>query len=125
MIDYETYVRIRNCHERDGLNPSQIAEHLCLDHRTVSRWINEKHYQPRKSSHRSSKLDPFKADIARMLEKHPYSAAQIHQRISEDGFDGGYSIVKGYVRKIRPPKTKPYLKLWFAPGECAQVDWGS
>jgi hypothetical protein len=28
------------------------------------------------------------------------------------------------VRKVRPPKTKAYLTLSFAPGECAQVDWG-
>ena len=41
------------------------------------------------------------------------------------GFDGGYTIVKQYVRKVRPPKAKAFLKLAFAPGECAKVDWGS
>jgi hypothetical protein len=30
-----------------------------------------------------------------------------------------------YVRRIRPPKLPVYLKLHFAPGECAQIDWGS
>ena len=60
-----------------------------------------------------------------MLETHPYTAVQIFQRLREDGFDGGYTIVKDYVRKIRPPKIKAFLKLSFAPGECAQVDWGS
>jgi transposase len=125
MIDYETYVRIRNYFTRDGLNYSQIADELNLDHRTVARWANEKRYLPRRSAKRPSKLDPFKNDIVRMLEKHPYSARQIYQRIQQNGFDGGITIVTDYVRKIRPPKTKPYLKLVFAPGECAQVDWGS
>ncbi|MBW2220661.1 MAG: IS21 family transposase [Deltaproteobacteria bacterium] len=111
MIDYETYVRIRNYFERDGLR--------------VARWANEKRYQPRKATTRKSKLDPFKNDILQMLEKHPYTAAQIFQRIKEDGFDGGITIVEDYVRRVRPPKTKAYLKLVFAPGECAQVDWGS
>ena len=60
-----------------------------------------------------------------MLETHPYTAAQIFQRLREDDFDGGYTIVKEYVRKVRPPKIKAFLKLSFAPGECAQVDWGS
>ncbi len=60
-----------------------------------------------------------------MLETHPYSATQILQRIREQGFDGGYTIVKEYVRKVRPPKTRAFLTLSFAPGECAQVDWGS
>jgi transposase len=60
-----------------------------------------------------------------MLETHPYTATQIFQRISEQGFHGGYSIVKRYVRRVRPPKSPAFLKLSFAPGECAQVDWGS
>lgn len=125
MIDYETYVRIRNYVNRDSLNYSQVATELGLDPRTVARWANEKRYQPRKSPKRSSKLDPFKNDIIRMLEKHPYTARQIFQHIRENGFQGGITIVGDYVRKIRPPKVKPYLKLFFAPGECAQVDWGS
>jgi len=37
----------------------------------------------------------------------------------------GYTIVKQYVRRVRPPKSQAFLKLSFAPGECAQVDWGS
>jgi transposase len=125
MIDYETYVRIRNYVEKDGLNYSQIAHALDVDCRTVARWANEKRYQPRKTASRKSKLDPFKNDIIRMLEKHPYTAEQIYQRIKETGFNGGSTIVQDYVRKVRPPKTKAYLKLVFAPGECAQVDWGS
>ncbi len=125
MIDYETYVRLRNLIERDGLTYSQVAGCLSLDHRTVARWANEKHYQPRKRGKRPSKLDPFKNEIVRMLDRHPYTAVQIYQRLREDGFDGGYTIVKDYVSRIRPKKTKAYLKLSFAPGECAQVDWGS
>lgn len=125
MIDYETYVRIRNYVSRDGLHYSQVATELGLDPRTVARWANEKRYQPRRSPKRSSKLDPFKNDIIRMLEKHPYTGRQIFQRIQENGYQGGITIVGDYVRKIRPPRVKPYLKLFFAPGECAQVDWGS
>jgi transposase len=29
------------------------------------------------------------------------------------------------VRQVRPPRTPAFLTLSFAPGECAQVDWGS
>lgn len=125
MIDYETYVRIRNYYTRDCLTYSQIAEELGLDPRTVARWANEERYLPRRSANRASKLDPYKNDIVRMLEQHRYSARQIYQRLQQNGFTGGITIVSDYVRKIRPPKVKPYLKLFFAPGECAQVDWGS
>lgn len=125
MIDYETYVRIRNYFTRDGLNYGQIADELGLDCRTVAKWAKEERYLPRKSVRAASKLDPFKNDIIRMLEKHSYTGRQIFQRVQENGFTGGITIVTDYVRKIRPPKVKPYLKLFFAPGECAQVDWGS
>jgi transposase len=60
-----------------------------------------------------------------MLEAHPYTATQIFQRIREEGFEGGYSIVKNYVRRVRPRRLPAFLKLSFPPGECAQVDWGS
>jgi transposase len=60
-----------------------------------------------------------------MLEKYPYSAAQVWQRLREQGFEGGYSLVKAYVRTVRPRRQPAVLKLAFAPGECAQVDWGS
>ena len=125
MIDYETFVKIKTLKDQHALKCSQIARQLNLDYRTVAKWLDQNHYQQRKSPARASKLDPFKGQIVRMLETYPYSAAQIFQRLKEDSFDGGYTIVKDYVRKVRPPKIKAFLKLSFAPGECAQVDWGS
>jgi transposase len=125
MIDYETYMKIKTYHERDGLNCNQISSLTGLTFKTVNKWLNEKRYRMRTSRDRSSKLDPFKNQIIQMLEKYPYSTAQIFLRIKDTGFDGGYTIVKDYVKKIRPAKNKAYLKLSFAPGECAQVDWGS
>jgi len=125
MIDYETFVKIKVLKDQHALKCSQIARELNLDCRTVEKWFDQKQYQQRKSPQRGSKLDPFKGQIVRMLESYPYTAAQIFQRLREDHFDGGYTIVKEYVRKVRPPKIKAFLKLSFAPGECAQVDWGS
>jgi len=125
MIDYETFVKIKFLKDQHALKCRQIARELNLDYRTVYKWLDQKHYQQRKSPQRASKLDPFKGQIVRMLQSYPYTAAQIFQRLKEDDFDGGYTIVKEYVRKVRPPKIKAFLKLSFAPGECAQVDWGS
>jgi len=125
MIDYEIFSRIKHLHEQKGLEPTQIARELSLDMRTVTRWLAENRFCPRKAGVKPSKLDPFKDSIIQMLEAHPYTARQILQRIQEEGFDGRYSIVKRYVRKVRPTRKSAYLTLAFAPGECAQVDWGS
>lgn len=81
MIDYETYVRIRNYFTRDHLKYSQIANTLGLDQRTVAIWANEKRYRARKSTPHKSKLDPFKNHIIQMLEKHSYTARQVYQRM--------------------------------------------
>lgn len=124
MIDFDLFSRIKNYHEQKGLSANQIACELGLDPRTVSRWLKENRFRQRAQVVRTSKLDPFKRSIVRMLENHPYSGAQILQKIREEGFDGGYTIVKDYVRKVRPPNRPAFLKLSFAPGECAQVDWG-
>jgi transposase len=124
MIDYEQFCRIK-AYKEEGLKAGQIADKLGLHSRTVAKWMDVPRFQLRLPGFRSSKLDPYKKDILGMLERHPYSAVQIFQKIQEQGFNGGYTIVKDYVRKIRPRRHKPYLKLSFAPGECAQVDWGS
>ncbi len=124
MIDYEFFAKIRHLTDHEGLTPPQIADELALDPRTVRKWLATS-YRPRATPHRPSKLDPFKPQIVRMLQTHPYTATQIFQRIQEQGFEGSYTIVKRYVRKVRPPKSPAFLTLSFAPGECAQVDWGS
>ena len=46
MIDYQTFCAIQDHHALQGLNPTQIAEALQLDPRTVAKWLAE----PRLSS---------------------------------------------------------------------------
>jgi transposase len=125
MIDYSCFCQIKHLQAHQGLNASQIARELALDPRTVAYWLAQDHFRLRTPRPHASKLDPFKAQIVRLLERYPYSAAQVFQRLREQGFTGGYSIVKAYVRTVRPTRQPAFLKLAFAPGECAQVDWGS
>ena len=124
MIDYELFCKMKNLQTQQGLNPAQIARELSLNARTVAKWLETERFHPRKTLPGRSKLDPFKSSILRMLETHPYTVAQILTRIREQGFDGGRTIVKDYVKKVRPARSSAFLTLSFAPGECAQVDWG-
>jgi transposase len=125
MIDYETFCKIQDYHKQRGLTVEQIARALGLDRRTVAKWIAAPRFRPRQCTARASKLDPYKSQIRQWLESHPYSARQVFQRLHEDGFEGGYTIVKDCVRIVRPRRAPAFLTLSFAPGECAQVDWGS
>ncbi len=125
MIDYQTFHQIRQLRDEEHLSAAQIAQCLSLDERTVSKWIDVEKYQPRKTGERPSKLDPFKSTIVRLLAQHPYSAKQLLQRLKEGGYTGGYSILKAYVQHVRPASAPAFLTLHFAPGQSAQVDWGS
>jgi transposase len=124
MIDYEMYCKIHDHLTRQGLSIVQTARALGLHSDTVSKWSRIEQYRRPPQPKRGSRLDPHKGQIVRWLDTHPYSAQQIFQRVREAGFTGGATIVKDYVRQIRPPKHKAFLKLSFAAGEAAQVDWG-
>ena len=124
MVDYETYCQIRDHLVRQKLTVAQAARALSLSSRTVAKWAEVEHYRPRVSAPRAGKLDAFKGQIVRWLDTHPYSAQQIFQRLGEAGFDGGLTIVKQYVNRVRPRRQEAFLRLDFAAGECAQVDWG-
>ena len=128
MIDFHSFQQIRQLHDQEGLNGEQIAQRLGLHRQTVNKWIQRQRYEKRASSSqtkRPSKLDAFKGTIMRLIESHPYTAAQLLTRLKAEGFAGSYTILKRYVRKVRPRNNPAFLTLHFAPGQCAQVDWGS
>ena len=124
MITYELYCRIHDHCGRQGLTVAQAARALGIHRKTVATWWARPRFEQRVAPPRGSVLDPFKGAIIRLLDTHPYSAQQIFQKVREDGFPGSLTLVRDYVRTIRPVKRPVYLKLHFEPGEAAQVDWG-
>jgi transposase len=76
---------------------------------------------------RASKLDPFQDDIARLLEADPkVSAAVVRQRIQERGFDGGATMVRDYLSRVRPraQAKAAFIRFESDPGVQCQIDWG-
>jgi transposase len=125
MISYAVFCQLRELADHKHLTVAQIADELKMDPRTVALWVARPTYQQRQGVKRASKLDPFKGPIVAMLERHPYTAQQVLQEIKPKGYAGGYSILKAFVRLVRPVRKPAFLMLEFAAGECAQVDWGS
>ncbi len=126
MIGYERYCQIRAAASA-GRNVTQIAAELGLHRQTVAGWLARERYERSRGAQkpRRSKLDPYRGAIARFIDAYPLTAMQVWHKLKEQGYDGGYSILKEYVRRIRPNRTEAFLTLKFAPGQCAQVDWGS
>ena len=124
MIDYPTYCQIRHLFTEKRLGLRQIARELKLNLKTVRKWARRESFARAAAPQRPSKLDPFKGQIIRLLEQHDYSARQVFQQLRECGYGGQYTILKAFVRQVRPKQRPAFLTLHFQPGECAQVDWG-
>jgi transposase len=124
MIDYQTYCQIRHLFTEKKLGLRQVARELKLGLNTVCKWARRESFKRAPIPKRAGKLDPFKGEIIRLLAQHAYSAQQIFQRLKEQGYQGRYTILKAFVRQVRPKPRPAFLTLHFEPGECAQVDWG-
>lgn len=118
-----------------GLSRRAIARALSVSRNTVRKLLTE-HGQARLAHHsaveqparvpRPSKVDPFRAQVAELLERYPEITAQrIFEELRQAGFDGGYTAVKKHVRAVRPrPVAAPSLPtVTHGPGEMAESDW--
>ena len=75
---------------------------------------------------RPSKIDHYKPRVAELMARFPSITAQrVFEILRDEGWTGGYSGVKKYVRTVRPP-AKPTPSLTtpvYAVGEMAESDW--
>lgn len=77
---------------------------------------------PRKK--RTSKLDPYKSQLNLYLAKGIFNCEVLLRLLREQGYDGGITIIKDYVKPYRPPKQAPAVQRYETkPGQQAQVDW--
>jgi transposase len=127
MIDYQTYCQIRQMRDQEKMGVGQIARALKIQRSTVRKWAGRPRYEQRKPPQRpkGGKLEAFKGTVVRLLNTHPYTVSQLLVRLREQGYTGCHTVLKDYVRVVRPRRAPAFLTLHFAPGQCAQVDWGS
>lgn len=114
-----------------GLSLRAIGRYLGVHRRTVRAALAAAEGTAAPRPHgagrpRPSLLDPHRGFIRTLLERHPdLPALQVWRLLkSERGFTGGATIVKACVADLRPRTPRAYFTLAFAPGECAQADWG-
>jgi transposase len=122
---------------RQGLSRRAIARALGISRNTVKVMLaahtaaREETGQPAivarpARAPRASKLDTHAARASELLgQYHDITAQRVFETLREEGFVGGYTAVKKYVRAQRPPpRPTPSLATpEYGPGEMAESDW--
>ncbi len=75
---------------------------------------------------REAKIDAYQLRVHELLRRYPDITAQrVLETLRDEGFSGGYTGVKEFVRRARPaPTPTPSLEApVFGPGEMAESDW--
>ncbi len=125
MLNVEEWLLIRDLYSR-GFSISEISRETGYARETVRNYLNKKTSpEPQKRPPKPSKLDPYKPYIEEKIKEGPYTAARLFREIKEMVFDGEMTIVKDFVRKIRPKQGVPaILRYETKPSVQSQVDWG-
>lgn len=123
------WAEIRRLHEVERLSKRAIAGQLRCCHTTVTKALTMQEPPSRTTGpRRKSKLDPHKPRIDELIARYPrLSAVRVREEISkgENGYRGGITVVRDYVRGIRPARGRVYQEVFYEPGEAVQVDWGA
>ncbi len=104
-----------------------IARELGVARNTVRRYVRgapEARPRPR----RGSKLEAYQEQIRRWVrEDHLLNCETMLPRLQAQGYTGRISILKDFVRPLRPPAAaarRPVIRYETKAGEQLQFDWG-
>ena len=115
-------------HELKAMGKSirAIARETGRSRNTVRKYLRAECILERKPHpKRGSKLDPYKDTIQEIINLGIFNCEVIYERIKEEGYTGGLTILRDYVRQFRPPKqVHAVCRYETKPGQQAQVDWG-
>jgi len=103
----------------EGSSIKGAARAVGVDVKTVRRLLRG----PTPRSSKASKLDPYRPLIKKLVCEDRWTAVLVLKEIRALGYTGGYSVLKEFVRSIRPRSTRrPHLRFETEPGEQGQVD---
>lgn len=121
------WAEIRRLHEIENLSQRAIARRRHCSRHTVAKALRLDQPPTSEVASRSSILDPFLAKIDALVARYPgLSAVRIREEIAKppEGYSGSVSLVRRYLRRIRPAGGRVYQEVHYEPAQAMQVDWG-
>jgi transposase len=133
MFTVELYAGIRRAVMVDGLSRREAAKRFGVHRNTISKMLQfsvPPGYR-RRERPASKKLGPYMGWIDKVLDgdksvhaKQRHTAHRIFERLrDEEGFSGGYTIVRQYVAQATLRAREMFVPLSHRPGH-AQADFG-
>jgi transposase len=133
MFAVELYAGVRRAVMVDGLSRREAAKRFGVHRNTITKMLQfsvPPGYR-RRERPASKKLGPYMAWIDKVLEddrsvhkKQRHTAHRIFERLrDEEGFSGGYTIVREYVARAMLRAREMFVPLSHRPGH-AQADFG-
>jgi len=121
------WAEIRRLAEIEKLSGWAIAARLHCSRHTVAKALKLEQPPTARATPRASVLDPYLDRIQELLAKYPdLSAVRIREEIARgpEGYSGSVSLLRRYLRQVRPARGRVYQEVHYEPAQAMQVDWG-
>jgi transposase len=125
VLDVERWAELRREHFVRGVSIKELMRRTGLARNTIRTALRSPEPPSYERARRPSKLDPFKDEIHALLRQDPkLPGVRVRELIEPLGFDGGKSIVDGYLREVRPMflPRRTFQRTVYRPGEICQWD---
>jgi transposase len=119
------WAEIQRLREFEKLSIRRIAKRVGCARETVRAALESKDPPVVQRPRQGSIVDPFKPEIQKLIAKTPeLSAVRVREEIAKSGYRGEVTLVRDYLREIRPSRARVYQEVEYSPGQAMQVDWG-
>jgi len=125
VVGVEQWAELRREHFVRGVSINELVKRTGLARNTVRAALRSEQPPRYSRASRASKLDPFKAEIQRLLGKDAgMPGVRVGELIQPLGWDGGKTILDDYLREVRPLflAARTTQRTVYRPGEICQFD---
>ncbi|WP_026963121.1 IS21 family transposase [Alicyclobacillus herbarius] len=125
-------LEIRKLYE-EGVSISELSRRFGHDRKTIRKAIREQEQEQTGMEKRNRgrkvkgyKLEPFKSYIEQRMRIGVLNAERIFREIREQGYTGGITVLREFMRPLRPVvSAKATVRFETPPGQQAQIDLGA